>query len=47
MIILPSTVITVRVDRKLKEEAIKLGINIKEVVIKALEESIKEKKGES
>ena len=39
-----SDVIIVRVDKKLKEEAKRLGINIKSVVIEALRKSIKEKK---
>ena len=39
-----SDVITVRVDKRLKEEAKKLGINIKSVVVEALRKSIREKK---
>jgi hypothetical protein len=37
-----SVVLSVRVRRELKEEAERLGINIREVVEKALEEAIRE-----
>jgi len=37
-----STVLSVRVRRELKQEAEQLGINIREVVEKALEEAIRE-----
>ena len=37
-----STVLSVRIRRKLKQEAEQLGINIREVVEKALEEAIRE-----
>jgi predicted transcriptional regulator len=36
-----STVISVRIRKELKEKAKRLGINIRQVVEKALEESIK------
>ena len=39
-----TAVISVRVRRELKEEATKLGINLKQVIERALEEEIKEKK---
>ena len=41
-----STVISVRIRKELKEKAEKLGINIREVVEKALEEAIREKERE-
>ncbi len=41
-----STVLSVRVRKELKEEAERLGINIREVVEKALEESIERAKRE-
>ncbi|QIW24720.1 DUF4145 domain-containing protein [Sulfolobus sp. S-194] len=41
-----STIISVRVRQELKEKAEKLGINIREVVERALEEAIKEKENE-
>ena len=39
-----STVLSVRVRRELKQEAEQLGINVREVVEKALEEAIREAK---
>ena len=41
-----TTVISVRVRKELKEEAIKLGINLKEAVERALEEEIRRAKME-
>ncbi|QXJ32112.1 type II toxin-antitoxin system CcdA family antitoxin [Saccharolobus shibatae] len=41
-----SDVISVRVKKELKKKAEELGINIREVVEKALEEAIKEKEKE-
>ena len=41
-----TVVLTVRVRRELKERAEQLGINIREVVERALEEAIKEKEQE-
>lgn len=41
-----SDVISVRVKKELKKKAEELGINIREVIEKALEESIKEKEKE-
>ncbi|BDC17483.1 type II toxin-antitoxin system CcdA family antitoxin [Acidianus sp. HS-5] len=41
-----STVLSVRVRKELKEKAEQLGIDIREVVEKALEEAIKEKEKE-
>jgi hypothetical protein len=43
---LSTTVISVRVRKELKEEAIKLGINLKEAVERALEEEIRRAKME-
>jgi post-segregation antitoxin (ccd killing protein) len=43
---LSTTVISVRVRKELKEEAIKLGINLKEAVERALEEEIRKAKME-
>lgn len=39
-------VISVRIKRELKEEVIKLGINVREVVERALEEEVKKIKTE-
>ncbi len=39
-----STVVSIRIPRKLKEEAEKFGISISEVARKALEEAVKRKK---
>jgi len=44
MVCLLSTVISVRIPKRLKEEAESLGINIKETVKKALEQAVEEKK---
>ena len=41
-----TAVISVRVRKELKEEAIKLGINLKEAVERALEEEIRRSKME-
>jgi post-segregation antitoxin (ccd killing protein) len=41
-----SVVLSVRVRKELKEKAEQLGINIRDVVEKALEEAIKEKERE-
>jgi len=41
-----SVVLSVRVRKELKEKAEQLGINIKDVVEKALEDAIKEKEKE-
>jgi hypothetical protein len=41
-----SVVLSVRVRKELKEKAERLGINIRDVVEKALEEAIKEKERE-
>jgi len=43
---LSTAVISVRVRKELKEEAIKLGINLKEAVERALEEEIRRAKME-
>jgi post-segregation antitoxin (ccd killing protein) len=43
---LSTVVISVRVRKELKEEAIKLGINLKEAVERALEEEIRRAKME-
>jgi len=42
----PSDVISVRVRRGLKEEAAKLGIDVREVVERALEEEVRKVKRE-
>jgi post-segregation antitoxin (ccd killing protein) len=41
-----TTVLSVRIRKELKEEAEKLGINLKEVIEKSLEEEIKKVKME-
>ena len=43
---MPTTVLSVRVRKELKEEAERLGIDLKEVVERALENEVKRKKVE-